>query len=196
MAPSQSRRVCHCPNGEPCVVFSNRLALFLWLFMATWLGLLSCFTWLFVRTGVPVDASPLALGGTLAFFWLVGLGAAAWAASKPLITVHVGDDAITLARFYPYRKSVRVFRPHQLARATTTRTKDSDGDAYFIARAIADDGTNLDLHEGHFEHDCDAACARFNEAVFGRSLPPQLSTNAVLMEESTQNAPTAGGMPR
>ena len=45
----------------PATVVSNNKAIALWIFMAVWLGMLGCFTYIFARDGSPAEVGAFGL---------------------------------------------------------------------------------------------------------------------------------------
>ncbi len=132
----------------PATVVSNNKAIALWIFMAVWLGMLGCFTYLFVRDGSPPEVGvfgwPL-----LAFFWLGGLGATGWAFSHPLVRVSVSRRAVVARERWPWRARERRYRAADLAAPDVVAGTDSDGDPYFTCVLRLPGGESLTVAEAH-----------------------------------------------
>lgn len=149
-------------------VFHNRMAWALWIFMAIWMAFLIAMTWVVVRDGPPDGQSWTTMGAVLAFFWLGGSGATAWACRFRLLRVDVADSgALDISWRSPYKSERRRVEARDVPPAVVVDSKDSDGDPYFICRVTLADGTALDLAESHGRTEIEAAVARFN-AVAGR----------------------------
>lgn len=117
-------------TAAPRRVFRNDTALGLWLFVAAWLAMLACFSYLAWRDGgIPQTGRwiwPL-LGG----FWLAGAGSAAWAARFPLLRLELGADGLHLRERYPLHRQEARYRVRDLAAPRVENARDDDGDARY-----------------------------------------------------------------
>lgn len=148
------------------MVVVNRVAAFAWAFSAFFLLVVAAFTFLLIRDGPPPGYSATASGALLAAFWLVGLGLAAYASSRPQLRVSMEPGGVTVVTWrYPLRRLSRTVPPEQLGSATVVRSQDDEGEPYYSARVALADGTAIDLLEGHDRDSCDAVCRRFNESL-------------------------------
>jgi len=120
----------------------------MWLFMAVWVGMLGCFTYIFARDGSPPEVGVFGLP-LLALFWLAALGLAGWALAQPLIRVTVeGRHAVVRERWLWGVREQR-YRAAVLAAPELEVGEDSDGDPYFKCRLRLPDGGVLTIAETH-----------------------------------------------
>jgi hypothetical protein len=135
------------PLRQP-VVIRNNTAIFLWGFMAVWMAMLGCFTYIFLRDGgipqVGMFGAPL-----MAFFWLCGLGATGWALSHPLIRVTVSARGVVARERWLWRTRERHYRAGRVAVPEIVARTDSEGDPYFICLLALPDGEPLAVAEAH-----------------------------------------------
>jgi hypothetical protein len=117
-------------NAHPPRIFRNNAAAAVWIFVAIWLAMLACFTYIAWRDGgipqVGRWAWPL-LGG----FWLCGMGAAIWAAGLPLIRLELGADGVRVRERYPLRIDEKRYLTRDLRRPRIEAMRDSEGDERF-----------------------------------------------------------------
>ena len=147
--------------------FRNRLAIFIWAFAALWLTMLVIFSYLTSRDGPPEGYSVPAILAVLLFFWVGGIALTAYAASKACFEITVVDSSrVKVIRRYLFKVEKHTYHKERLNPASVISDKDSNGDKYYFARVIADDGVFFDLRESHDKTTCDQACAEFNEALF------------------------------
>lgn len=132
----------------PATVVSNNMAIALWIFMAVWLAMLGCFTYVFVRDGSPPEVGAFGVP-LLAFFWLGGFGAGAWAFRQPLIRVSVSTAGVVTRERWPWRARERRFEAAALAAPAVVAEKDSDGDPYFKCLLTLPGGEILTVAEAH-----------------------------------------------
>ena len=138
------------PDRPPrqSVVVRNNTAIFPWAFMAVWMAMLGCFTYIFLRDGgipqVGMFGAPL-----LAFFWLCGFGATGWALSHPLIRVTVSPRGVVVRKQWLWRARERNYRVSQVAVPEIVAGTDSEGDPYFKCLLMLPDGDPLPVAEAH-----------------------------------------------
>ena len=154
----------------PSARFHNRSAVFLWILAAAWLLLLAVFTCIFHRDGTPAGHSNGVILAVLILFWMSGAWLASLVASRPLLVVTAdGADGIRATWRFPHRVVRRAIGKARLRPAQVVDSEDSDGNPYYFARVHATEGESIDLKEGRDRQGCENACARFNDAVFGKS---------------------------
>jgi len=151
------------PPRQPVVV-RNNTAVFLWGFMAVWMAMLGCFTYIFVRDGgipqVGMFGPPL-----IAFFWLCGLGATGWAFSHPLIRVTISPREVVVRERWPWRVRERRYRLGQVAVPDIVAGTDSEGDPYFKCMLALPDGDPLPVAEAHGRPQVEAVRLRLLSAL-------------------------------
>jgi hypothetical protein len=154
------------------VVFRNRSAGFIWGFAALWLSLLMAMTHVFARDGPPSGYSSVIVVAIMAFFWVGGIGLAAFALSKPCILVTVEPDTRVCATWrYPHKVVRKQFNAASVLPAEVVDAQDDEGNPYFYARVRTVGTAFFDLAEGHTRSLCESACDRFNLALHGRRIP-------------------------
>lgn len=120
------------PPPHTLRVFHNNAAAAVWIFVAIWLAMLACFTYIAWRDGgipqVGRWAWPL-----LGLFWLCGTGAASWAAGLPLIRLELGADGVRVRERYPLRVDEKRYLARDLRRPRVEAKRDSEGDERFDA---------------------------------------------------------------
>jgi len=151
------------PSRLP-VVIRNYSAIALWLFMAVWLAMLACFTYLFARDGSPPEVGLFGVP-LLALFWVAGLGAGAWAFSHPLIRVTVSPEAVVARERWPWRARERRYRVGDVAAPDLVDGKDGDGDPYFKCLLALPDGSSLTVAEGNGRRSVEAVQQRLAAAL-------------------------------
>lgn len=155
-------------RGDGRVVYRNRTAAFAWGVSAAFLLVVAAMTYLLFRDGPPPGHPMPVMAVILAVFWLGGLGLAAYVAGKPCLTVTVtpGASMVVVERF-PFRRRERRFASADVDPARVIESRDDDGEPYFLAQAGLQDGTRLDLYEGHDRERCASVCESFNRARSG-----------------------------
>lgn len=117
-------------TAAPRRVFRNDTALGLWLFVAAWIAMLACFSYIAWRDGgIPQVGHwtwPL-LGG----FWLAGIGILAWAAQFPLLRLELSADGVCVRERFPLRRSEARYRTRDLVAPRVENARDDDGDARY-----------------------------------------------------------------
>ena len=153
------------------VVFRNHKAAYLWVFMAVFMTLVAAMSYVFLRDGPPPNYSMALMSAILGGFWIGGLAGSSFVASKPCVTVTVQPhSSVRIVHRYPFRRDQQEVHNNQIENAQVVESCDDEGDPYFFARAKLFDGSSVDLFECHDRQSCEAACARFNQAVFGPTL--------------------------
>ena len=148
------------------VTFTNRIALFFWVFALVFLAMTGLMTWLVLRDGIPAGNAPLFTYAVMAAFWLAGIALAALVAKRPCVTTGVAPDgSITVVRRYPLRSETKRYPRTMIVDSGVHESTDSDGDAYFRAVVTTRDGSEICLAEGGVRSVCDDALARFNQAL-------------------------------
>ncbi|NTV96015.1 MAG: hypothetical protein HGA75_11475 [Thiobacillus sp.] len=147
-------------------VFQNRTALFGWVLSALFLLFVAAMTYVLLRDGPPPGYPWPAPAILMGLFWLFGLAGAGYCASKPCLTVTAGQaSTLVVVRRYPFGREERRVPLAEVEPARVIESRDDDGDPYFQARAELNDGSRLDLAEGHDRARCESVCARFNQAL-------------------------------
>ena len=152
------------------MTFRNNVAAFLWGFSAIFLVLVAAMTYVFIRDGAPFGYSPIIVTGVLALFWIGAVGLTAFSTSKHCLRVTVQSDSrVSITWRFPFRKEERMVARTDIAPATVVESTDDEGDPYFYARVPIQDGTMIDIAEGHRRASCEATCIRFNAILGQRS---------------------------
>ncbi|WP_257388858.1 hypothetical protein [Tahibacter caeni] len=150
-------------NAVPRRVFRNDTALGLWLFVAAWIAMLACFSYIVWRDGgIPQTGRwtwPL-LGG----FWFAGVGIAGWAAGFPLLRVELNADGLRLRERYPLRATEARYRTRDLVAPRVEHARDDDGDARYDCVLGLPGPRRVVLYSGA---DADAAQRRCEELAAG-----------------------------
>lgn len=164
---AQTEAALRCDaSGRPPVVFSNRIAAFLWGFTLIWLFLLVLFTSLLVRGGPPEGYSIEVSWAVMMFFWLGGGGLICYALSKPCYFVTVDrSGTVCFTWQYPHRRRRTEVSSRELAPPYVVDSEDDEGSPYYIARLDLPDGKVFRLAEGHARPTCEEACLRFTSAL-------------------------------
>ncbi len=150
------------------VTFRNHKALFLWAFMALYIGLVSAMSYVLIRHGPPEGFSVASTITIMTAFWIGGIGGTIFVSNRPCVTLKVEPNfTVHILHRYPFRRSQRVVDNQQIKLARVVETLDSNGNRYFIGRASLTDGKSIDFIESHNSQRCEAVCTRFNQAVFG-----------------------------
>lgn len=155
------------------VVFHNGKAAFLWGFAVIFLLFMLAMSWVFFRHGPPPAHPRGLIAVAVAALWVGGLGLAAYAGSRHCLTVTVYEDrSVQIVRRYPWRKEERRLRPGEVGAAKVHESRDDDGYPYFSARVDLEDGSRLELAEGHDRDRCERQCLHFNSLLTGFSSAP------------------------
>ena len=131
-------------------------------------------TYVFVRDGPPPGySSPIAIA-IMAFFWAGGIGLVAFVLNKPCFLVNVEPDLRVSATWrYPHKVVRKQFDAATVQPAEVVDARDDEDNPYFYARVRTVGIDFFDLVEGHARPLCESACARFNLALYGRTMPVQ-----------------------
>jgi hypothetical protein len=150
------------------VTFRNHKALFLWAFMALYIGLVAAMSYVLIRHGPPEGYSVASTITIMTVLWIGGIGGTIFVSNRPCVTLKVEPNfTVHILHRYPLRTCQLVVDNQQIELARVVETLDSNGDRYFIGRASLIDGTSIDFIESHHSESCEAVCKRFNHAVFG-----------------------------
>ena len=150
------------------MTFSNRGAIFSWVFSLIWWLMLLAMSWVFVRDGAPDGYAPELLLLVMGFFWMGGLVLVVFACSQPCYRVKVfaGEGILVVWRF-PLKRVSCYIPIDEINLPTVVTGTDSEGDPYFYAR-LSCGGRVIDLKEGHDVDACKQVCAQFIKALNGR----------------------------
>ena len=152
------------------ITFRNNVAAYLWGFSAIFLLFVAAMTYVFIRDGTPSGYSPIIVTGAMALFWIGAVGLTAFSTSKHCLRVTVQSDSqVCITWRYPFRKEERMVDRAEIAPATVCESTDDEGVPYFHARVPLQDGTMIDIAEGHRRASCEATCIRFNAILGQRS---------------------------
>ena len=152
------------------MTFRNNVAAFLWVFSSIFLLLVAAMTYVFIRNGTPFGYPPIIVTGALALLWIGAVGLTAFSTSKHCLRVTVQSDSpVSITWRFPFRKQERIVARTDIAPATVVESTDDEGAPYFYARLPIQDGTAIDLAEGHHRASCEATCIRFNAILGQRS---------------------------
>ncbi|MEO7728186.1 MAG: hypothetical protein ABIS45_13095, partial [Burkholderiales bacterium] len=101
----------------------------------------------------------------LGAFWIAGLGASAFAASRPCIRAVVNSGGARVLWIYPFSRTRRDLHRSELDIAQIVESRDGDGDPYFFARTHLRGGPDVNLFESQNRTACEAVCMNFNAAL-------------------------------
>lgn len=147
-------------------IFRNHVARYRWGFMGFFMIGLLAMSYVLFRDGPPPGYSYLGIWAIVALFWIGGLGASAFVASKACTTLTVAaDGTIQCVHRYPFHRDVRIFAATDIRCAEVVKTRDNEGDPYFIARLELRDGSQIDIGEGHDRDTCESIRSRFIAAL-------------------------------
>jgi hypothetical protein len=150
------------------VTFRNHKALFLWAFMAIYIGLVAAMSYMLIRQGPPQGSSVVSTITIMTVFWIGGIGGTIFVSNRPCVILKVEPNfTVHILHRYPFRRCQRVVDNQEIELARVVETLDSNGDRYFIGRASLIDGTSIDFIESHHSESCEEVCKSFNQAVFG-----------------------------
>jgi len=149
------------------VVFRNYLAIFLWVFMAIWMGMLTLFTWLAIRDGGIPDMHPTSASVLLGVFWLAGIGFTTALLQLPCYRLVVELGSAEALRFTPLHRQIERHRANQLKPLPLVVGTDSDGDPYFQAQVETPTGLRLTIAESSDRSAVEAALTKIAE-IAGR----------------------------
>ena len=146
--------------------FANWKASFLWGFAATFVLFLAAMSLVLVRDGPPPGFRIEFLVMVMMAFWIGALGFAGFAASQPCITVMVGACAsVTIVWRYPFGRRMRSVSREEIASISVIDAFDSDGDPYFYARIVLQDGSQVNFGEAHHRPSCVARVRKLKAAL-------------------------------
>ncbi|WNM62131.1 hypothetical protein [Candidatus Nitrospira neomarina] len=152
------------------MTFRNNVAAFLWGFSAIFLVLVAAMTYVFIRDGAPFGYSPIIVTGAMALLWIGAVGLTVYSTSKHCLRVTVRSDSpVFITWRFPFRKEERIVARTDIAPATVVESTDDEGAPYFHVRVPIQDGTMIDIAEGHHRASCEATCLRFNAILGQRS---------------------------
>ncbi len=146
--------------------FANWKALFLWSFAAALVLFLAAMSLVLVRDGAPAGGRAEFLAIVMMVFWAGAFGFAGFAASQPCITVMVGACAsVTIVWRYPFGRRMRSVSREEIASISVIDAFDSDGDPYFYARIVLQDGSQVNFGEAHHRPSCVARVRKLKAAL-------------------------------
>lgn len=127
-------------------VFRNNGACVAWIFVAVWLAMLGCFTYIAIRDGgipqVGVWAWPI-----LGLFWLFGAAALVWVTGLPLLRLELSADGVLVRERFPWYVQETRYRVRELRLPQLESVVDGDGDAQFHCVLAFADGRRLVVAE-------------------------------------------------
>lgn len=152
------------------MTFRNNVAAFLWGLSAIFLVLVAAMTYVLIHDGTPLGYSPIIVTGALALFWIGAVGFTGFSMSKHCLCVTVQSDShVFMTWSFPFRKEEKNVARTDIAPAKVVESPDDEGASYFYARVPIQDGTMIDIAEGHHRASCEATCTRFNRVQGQRS---------------------------
>lgn len=165
------------PETRGREAFVNRRMLFLWVFAAFFLILAAMVSAMLIRNGLPAMRSPPDLATILSAIWVVTIGLAVFASSRPVTTVTVVTGVGLQIRWrYPLGISEREMGFEEVSLACLVSSWAGDGVPYFYARIELSEGWKVNLAEGPDRDACVAACNRFNTVlVKSLAMTPRLA---------------------
>lgn len=164
-------------------VFRNNGARVVWIFVAIWLSMLACFTYIAIRDGgipqVGVWAWPI-----LGLFWLFGAGALAWAAGLPLLRLELSADGVLVRERFLWRVQEKRYRVREVRLPQLESVVDGDGDAQFQCVLVFADGRRLLVAESPHRPQVEATfltlqaslaalCRGYTDAVAADAVAPR-----------------------
>jgi hypothetical protein len=141
------------------LVFHNKTAIFNWIFIGFFDAGVLAATWLFLRD------SPNESIWWLVFFWSGAILASWWAASQQYIQVQVSSDNAKIIKLRPFKKEVIYFGSQDVKRLAVIKTRDSEGDPYFICELEINQTTAIKVVEGHHQPTVELAAAQLRQAL-------------------------------
>jgi hypothetical protein len=127
-------------------------------------------TYVFIRDGAPFGNSPIIVTGAIALLWIGAVGFTVYSTSKHCLRVTVQSDShVFITWSFPFRKEEKIVARTDIAPATVVESTDDEGAPYFHVRVPIQDGTMIDIAEGHHWASCEATCLLFNAILGQRS---------------------------
>ena len=148
------------------MIFSNRIAVFLWGFSLVWMLGMALFARILIADGPPPDASPPLAYGVFGIFCLAGVVMSVFAASKPCYFASVlPGGQVRFTWRHPHKRRTLVLPADQVPPPQVVTEKDSEGDPYFAALLTLPDGSPFRLAEGHDKARCEDKAREFAQAI-------------------------------
>lgn len=145
-------------------VFRNRRAGIVWIFMAVWLAMLACFTYIAIRDGGIAQVGfwtwPI-----LGLFWLFGLAALGWAGSMPLLRLELSAGGVLLRERFLWHVQWRRYRVPQLSPPLLESVLDGDGDTQFRCVLPLADGRRVVIAESPDRIEVEAVCRQLQASL-------------------------------
>lgn len=142
----------------------NDMALVGWSFMTVWFGMLSLFTWLFVRDGGFHQFDPLLETGIMLMFWVFGLAGGGYLFAVPRVALRVSEGIVEVTERWLLRRRVERFAVAALA-VRIVDGKDDEGDPYFTCVVTLPSGRTIVAKESHDRATVEVAHARLTAAL-------------------------------
>ena len=132
--------------------------------MAIWLGMLTLFTYFFMRDGgfhqfdLPIEV------GIMLFFWTAGLGGTNYAFSMPMTYIWVRDGHVEISEVWPFRRAFNRFPVCDISPSVIRKKLDSDGDT-FTSQFDVPGGRTIILGISNDLEDAEKQVSEFNAAL-------------------------------
>jgi hypothetical protein len=122
-------------------------------------------SWLVLNDGVPDGTSPALMGAINLVFWTAGLFAAHRFFAEPVTVLRCHAAGITVDSYWLWKRVRTRHAKHSVLEARIQESADSEGDPYFTALIVLNDGTTIPFAEGHSREHCQRAADSLMEAL-------------------------------
>ena len=133
------------PQSHKTVVFKNNTAVLFWLFMATWMALLVCFT----RSAVTAPAVSAFVIAVLALFWVIGLGFTLLMLWAPRVRIEISNHGVLIRERALVWKRDRLYAAKDLSVSDIIENRDSeDGSVHYSCSLLLPVKESIILAQG------------------------------------------------
>ena len=143
----------------------NTTAVWGWLICSAFLFGCAVMSWLLLNERVPDGASPELMGAFNLALWAEGIFAAHRVFAKPVTIIRCHAEGITVDSYWLWKKARASHASDSIRETRIQESEDSEGDPYFTASVVLNDGATILLVEGHFRELCEQAVIKLNRAL-------------------------------
>lgn len=150
---------------RPGLTIRNSTAVWGWLICSAFILGCAGMSWLVLNERVPDGTSPALIGAINLVFWAVGLFAAHRVFAEPVTVLRCHEDGITVDSYWLWKRVRTYYAKDRIREARIHESADSEGDPYFTASVVLNDGATIPFAEGHSRQHCEQAANSLNEAL-------------------------------
>ena len=147
------------------MIIRNTVAVWGWLICSGFLFGCAVMSWLILNEPIPGETSAVLMGIFNLILWAVGLFAAHKMFTKPVTVLRCHTDGISIDSYWLWKRVRNCYAKDCIRAMTIDESEDTEGNPYFTASIIFDNGIKISFAEAHLRAFCEQATCKLKQAL-------------------------------